>query len=58
MEFNLLVNALVKHLILSLNPQGIDENGHVPNPYDENLVLNLEIMPKWTLPDLGDEESQ
>ena len=32
----------------------LDENGGTPNPYDQNLILNLEIMPKWTLPDLGD----
>ena len=31
---------------------GVD--GITANPYDQNLVLNIEITPQWTLPDLGD----
>jgi len=31
-----------------------DENGLPPDPFDQDLVLNIELTPKWTLPDLGD----
>ena len=31
-----------------------DQNGLTPGPYDQDLVLYLEIVPQWTLPDLGD----
>ena len=31
-----------------------DNNGLTPDPYDQDLVLYLEIIPQWTLPDLGD----
>ncbi len=31
-----------------------DENGFTPSPYEQNLVLALELIPQWSLPDLGD----
>ena len=31
-----------------------DENGLTPGAYDKELVLYLELVPQWTLPDLGD----
>lgn len=31
-----------------------NDNGIGANPYDQNLVLNIEMTPQWTLPDLGD----
>ena len=31
-----------------------NENGFTPNPYDQDLAFYLEIVPQWTLPDLGD----
>ena len=31
-----------------------DHAGLTPSPYDQDLVLYLEITPQWTLPDLGD----
>ncbi len=32
----------------------LDQNGFTPDPFDQDLVLYLEITPQWTLPDLGD----
>ena len=31
-----------------------DHAGLTPSPYDQELVLYLELTPQWTLPDLGD----
>ena len=31
-----------------------DKSGLTPGPYAQELVLYLEIIPQWTLPDLGD----
>jgi hypothetical protein len=31
-----------------------DANGQTPSPYDQDLVLYLELIPQWNLPDLGD----
>ena len=31
-----------------------DRNGQTPDPFDQNLVLALEIIPQWTMPDLGE----
>jgi hypothetical protein len=41
------------HIIIS-SCKVNDENGLSPGPYDQDLVLYLEIVPQWTLPDLGD----
>ena len=31
-----------------------DANGVAAEPYDQNLVLSIEMIPQWTLPDLGE----
>ena len=31
-----------------------DNNGLIPGPFDQNLVLNIQLIPQWTLPDLGE----
>ena len=31
-----------------------DVNGITADAYDQNLVLNIDMTPQWTLPDLGD----
>ena len=31
-----------------------DLDGIAPGPYDKDLVLYLEIVPQWTMPDLGE----
>lgn len=31
-----------------------NEIGVTPNPYDQELILQMDIIPQWTLPDLGD----
>ena len=31
-----------------------DPTGLTPSPYDQELILYLELTPQWTLPDLGD----
>ena len=31
-----------------------DANGITADAYDQNLVLNIDMTPQWTLPDLGD----
>ncbi|MAS57017.1 MAG: hypothetical protein CMA37_00195 [Euryarchaeota archaeon] len=31
-----------------------DRNGLTPDPFDQDLALVLEIIPQWTMPDLGE----
>lgn len=41
------------HIIISMCKLN-DEFGSTPGPYDQDLVLYIEIIPQWTLPDLGE----
>ena len=41
------------HLVIS-SCKVVNFNGQTPNPYEQNLILYLEFIPQWTLPDLGD----
>jgi hypothetical protein len=41
------------HIVISMCKLN-DQLGLTPSPYDQDLVLYLEIVPQWTLPDLGD----
>ena len=35
-----------------------DANGIAADPYDQNLVLNIDMTPQWTLPDLGEHKKR
>ncbi|MBT5184488.1 MAG: hypothetical protein HOM47_04885 [Euryarchaeota archaeon] len=41
------------HIIISMCKLN-DEFGSTPGPFDQDLVLYIEIIPQWTLPDLGE----
>ena len=41
------------HIVISMCKVN-DANGQTPSPYDQDLVLYLELIPQWSLPDLGD----
>ena len=41
------------HIVIS-SCKIVNLNGQNPNPYEQDLTLQLEFIPQWTLPDLGD----
>ena len=41
------------HLIIA-SCRITDRNGLTPDPFDQDLALVLEIIPQWTMPDLGE----
>ena len=42
-----------QHLLIA-TCQMLDSNGGIPNAFESDLVLFLELVPQWTMPDLGD----
>lgn len=42
------------HHIVVTSCKVVGVNGQTPNPYEQDLMLNIEFVPQWTLPDLGD----
>ena len=41
------------HIVISMCRVN-NANGQTPNPYDQDLILYLELVPQWGMPDLGD----